>query len=184
MSFEDKARFIMVLRNYECKKKEKWDEGIDFNTLDPTSGEKALLRIIEPKSKSGVIGVAAVRKMAEVMELENYDKGFLISRRFSKAAKLEMKQKNIERISDKYMPSFKPEKLYLRIIDYVNYLCKTKCGIIPQEKSDCKSYSDDFSCRVRVISDNASFHFEIGWINLLKNDLGQLLLLQNSEKVL
>jgi hypothetical protein len=172
----------MALRNYKCEEKEKWDEGIDFTALNTTLDEKILLRVVEPKSKSGVVGVDTVKKMEEVMELENYDKGFLISRRFTDAAEQEMTQKNIQKISEERMLPFKPETLYLRINDYVNDLCKAKCGKIPKKKTDCKVYSSDYSCRVRTISDNASFHFKHGWINLLKNDLRQLLTLHNSEK--
>jgi len=69
------------------------------------------------------------------------------------------------------------ERLYLRINQYVNDLCKVKCGKIPEKESDCKC-----DCRIRIISDNASFHFEQGWINLMKKDLKQLLSLQNSKK--
>jgi hypothetical protein len=167
----------MAMRNYSCEEREKGDEGIDIIALDTASNEKILLRIVETKSKSGFVGIDAVRKMLEAMESADYDKGFLFGKRFTDAAKQELIQNDIQRISEGYMPKFKPERLYLRINQYVNDLCKAKCGKIPKKESDCKG-----NCRIRVISDNASFHFEQGWVNLMKKDLKQLLSLQNSKK--
>jgi hypothetical protein len=177
ISIQDEAELFMAMRNYSCEEREKWDKGVDIIALDTASNEKVLLRIVESKSKSGFVGIDAVRKMLEAMEREDYDKGFLFGKRFTDAAKQELMQNDIQRISEGYMPRFKPERLYLRINQYVNDLCKVKCGKIPEKESDCKG-----NCRIRIISDNASFHFEQGWINLMKKDLKQLLSLNNSKK--
>ena len=166
----------MAMRNYNCEEREKWDEGVDIIASDMASNQKILLRIVESKSKSGFVGIDAVRKMVEAMDREDYDKGFLFGRRFTDAAKQELMQNDIQRISEGYMPTFKPERLFLRINQYVNDLCKVKCGKIPEKESDCKG-----DCRIRVISDNASFHFEQGWMNLMKKDLRLLLSLHNSK---
>jgi hypothetical protein len=174
MGIQDEAEIVMAVRNYSCEEKEKWDEGIDITALDEESNEKILLRMVNSKSSSGVVGIDTVRKMWKVMERKDYDKGFLLGKRFTDAAKQEMAQKGIQRISERYKPTFNPERLFLRINYYVNKLCKTKCGKIPQKESDCQS-----NCRIRIISDNACFHFERGWLSLMKNDLKQLLSLQN-----
>ncbi|MEA2090395.1 MAG: restriction endonuclease [Thermoproteota archaeon] len=183
MSIELKAELVMAIRDYECEERQRWDEGIDFTASDAKSDDKILLRVItEPKSKSGVAGIDTVRKMGEIMKLEDYDKGVLISKRFSKAAKEEMKRKSIQMFSKKYPPSFEPQKLYLKIQDCINNLCKAKCGRVPEKKSDCKGKDSNghYSCKIRLISDNAAFHFERGWTDLLKNDLMRLLAVQNS----
>jgi len=177
VSIKDEAELFMAMRNYSCEDREKCDEGIDITALDTASNEKVLLRIVESKSKSGFVGIDSVRKMLEAMEKEDYAKGVLFGKRFTDAAKQELTQNHIQRISEGYMPTFKPERLYLRINQYVNDLCKMKCGKIPEKETDCKG-----DCRIRVISDNASFHFEQGWINLMKKDLKQLLALNDSKK--
>ena len=167
----------MSMRNYSCEEREEWDQGMDITALDEESNEKVLLRIVEPKSRSGFVGVDAVREMLEAMEREDYDKGVLLGKRFTDAAKRELMENDIQRISDSHKPRFKPERLYVRINNYVNDLCKAKCGKIPKKESDCKG-----DCRIRIISDNASFHFEQGWIKLMKNDLKQLLAIRDSKK--
>jgi len=142
-----------------------------------------LLRVItKPKRKSEVVAVDSVRKMTETMKLENYDKGVLIGKRFSEAAKREMSRKGIQMVSEEFTHLFKPQELYLTIRDYIDDLCQTKCGYIPKKESDCKGKDSNghYSCKIRVISDNASFHFERGWTRFLENDLMQLLAVHNS----
>ena len=177
MSIESKAELVMAIQDYECEKRQRWDRGVDFTASDSKSDDKILLRLItEPKSKSGFIGIDAVRKLSEILEHEDYDRGVLIGKRFSEAAKEEMRRNDIQMISERLTPPFKPQRLYLRIQDYINDLCKVKCGKIPEKQSDCEGYSEGtYSCKVRLISDDASFHLERGWTNLLQNDLRRLL---------
>ena len=183
MSVEDKAELIIAIRNYNCKKRVKRVDGVDFKASDIASEEKILLRSIEPHGKTGFIGIDDVKKMLKVMKHGDYHSGVLIGKRFTDAAVQEMLQDNIQQVSDEYMPSFQPEKIYLTINDCVNNLCKAKCGIIPLRESDCKVHHlKEESCRVRSISDNAFFHFEHGWSDLMKDDLKQLLSLNKPKK--
>lgn len=182
MGIEDKAEIFMAIRDYECEEKQKWDKGIDFTASGAKSNDKILLRVItEPESRSSIVGIDAVKEMTEIMKLEDYDKGVLISKRFTEAAKKEMKRENIQMISENFMPLPEPQRLYLKIQDLIDGLCKAKCGKIPEKESDCKGYlNGQYSCKIRLISDNASFHFERGWTEFLQNDLLRLLRLHNS----
>jgi hypothetical protein len=182
MSLELEAELVMTVRDYECEERRRWDEGIDFTALDAKSDDKILLRVITaPKTKSDVVGVDDVRKMCEIIAHEHYDTGILISKRFSESARKEMYQRSIQMISENYKPRFKPEKLTLKIQHCIDDLCKAKCGRVPENASDCKGYSEGrYSCKLRLISDNALFHATRGWTNLLKRDLMRLLAISNS----
>ena len=167
----------MSMKNLSCEEREELDKGTDITALDEKSKEKVLLRIVEPTSKSGFIGIDAVRKMMKIMESRDYDRGVIFGKKFTVAAKRELIENDIQRISETHMPRFKPERLYLQINQLVNDLCKVKCGKIPQKESDCKG-----DCRIRVISDNATFHFGQVWIDLMKDDMKQLLVIRDSEE--
>jgi len=184
LSLKGKAELIMAVEDYERKNMERRDNGVDIIASGGSSDDKILLRVItEPKSKSGFVGVDAVSKMIEIMKDEDYDKGILISKRFTKAAKNKIGHEGIQIISEKFMPRFKPEELFFTIQDCTDALCKVKCGRIPKKESDCKGHSNGcYSCKIRLISDNASFHYERGWAHLLQNDLIQLLATQNSAE--
>lgn len=177
LSIEGKAALLVAVRGYEFEERRKFDGGADLVLVDDNSRDKILLRLItKPKSKSGTVSVDAVNDMTEILESEDYDKGILISNRFTKAARDEMERKSIQMLSDRYIPSFEPQTLYLGIQDYVDKLCKSKCGRIPSKKSDCKGFSKgQYSCEVRLINDNALFHFSRGWAKLLQRDFLRLL---------
>lgn len=172
----EKAEFIMAVEGFENEERHRWDKGVD---IVAESEGKILLRVItEPESRSGKVGITAVKEMSEAMKVEDYDKGVLISKGFSEGARDEMRREGIQPVSEQLMPTFKSDRLYLAMQDYINDLCQTKCGLIPMKKSDCKDLfyeSNNYSCRVRLISDNASFHLERGWINLLQKDFQQLI---------
>jgi hypothetical protein len=184
MSAEDKAEFLIAVRNYKCEKREKWSGGIDFMASDVTSDEKVLLRSIEPQSKPGFVGVDDVKNMLKVMKRKDCDRGVLIGKRFTNAATQEMNVYNIQQVSDEYMPPIKSENIILTINDCINNLCRTRCGAIPLKESDCNGRVKESLCRVRSISDDALFHYERGWMSLMKNDLRQLLLMNKTVKAL
>lgn len=181
MSLESKAELIMAVKGYQCEEMKRFDEGIDIIASNAQSEDKMLLRFItETTSKSGVVGIDVVKKMENSIKQEGYDTGVLIGERFSEAAVEEMTRRNIHMVSEKRMPTFNIETLYLTVQDYINDLCKTTCGQVPKKESDCKSTSKDGGpCEIRLIGDNASFHLERGWINLLQHDFMRALRLRS-----
>ena len=178
----DKAELFMAVKGYEYEGRQRWDQGIDYVASHIESDNKMLLRVVtDPQSKSGTVGIDVVREAVETIKQKDYDKGVLIGKRFSEAAKREMWRKGIQIISEKLTPSFKLEDLYFKMQDYIDGLCKAKCGRIPKKRPDCKGFSEGhYSCKIRLISDNASFHFEHGWTGLLQKDFEHLISLYNS----
>ena len=175
-----KANLISVMRDYDRKRTKTKKRGIDF-TVSPSENDKKILirAITEPKSKSGYIGVDTVREMIEFLETNNYDKGILIGQKFTNGAKREMKRANIELLSEIFSPNFKLERVYSTIQTYVEKLCKLKCGKIPMKDSDCKGFAEgNYSCAIRLVSDNADFHYEKDWLTFLERDLVKLLAIE------
>jgi len=133
------------------------------------------------RRKDSAVDVEAVREMGEFLKKRNYDKGILIAKRFTDAAKSEMERKNIEAVSKIIKPHFKVERLYLAINSCIKNLCKAKCGHAPKKEADCKGHVDgNYSCDVRLISDNASFHLDHGWTKFLEKDLARLLAIEKA----
>jgi len=179
-----KAKLISAMRDYKRKRTRSKERKVDFTVSPSEEDEKILIRAItEPKSKSGYIGVDTVREMTEFLEKKKYDKGILIGKKFTNAAKREMKNAEIEVVSEAISPNFKVKRLYSTIGNYVEKLCKAKCGKVPVKDSDCKGYIDGhYTCDVRLISDNADFHYEKGWVNFLERDLVKLLAIEKDVK--
>ena len=178
----EKAEVISAVRDYENRRIRRKEKKVDFTVSPSDSDDKILIRVItEAKPKSGYVGVDTVREMSEVLKKQNYDKGILIGKRFTEGAKSEMEHENIEAVSERIAPHFKVERLYLTIEGCIENLCRAKCGHLPVKESDCKGYVDgNYSCDVRLISDNASFHLEHGWIGFLEKDLAKLLAIEKA----
>jgi hypothetical protein len=179
----EKAELIMAVRGYEEEERHKWEKGMDLVATLPSSSEEILLRVMtDPESRSGAVGVDVVREAIETMKQGEYEKSILISRRFTEAAKKELRQEGVQMVSEEIPPRFKPERLYLAMQKYIDDLCQAKCGCIPKQESDCKGRDPEghFSCQIRLISDNASLHFERGWKNLLQRDFERLIKINNS----
>lgn len=175
-----KAKLISVMRNYDQKRARIKERSVDF-IVSPSENDKKILisAITEPKSKSGIIGVNTVREMIDFLETKDYDKGILVGKKFTNGAKREMKQANIEYFSENFSPDFKLERVYSTICSYVEKLCKAKCGKIPVKDSDCNGFADgNYSCVVRLVSDNADFHYEKEWLTFLERDLVKLLTIE------
>lgn len=183
MKIGDKAEFLIAVRDYKCDKRVKRVDGMDYWASDRTSDEKVLLRSIEPQGKgSGFVNISDVKSMVDVMKRKDCHSGVLVSKRFTEAATQEMHEGNIQKVSDEYMPPVKPENVLLTINGCIDDLCKVKCGAIPQVEADCKGRLKESLCRVRSISDDALFHFERGWMDLMKSDLRQLLSISKSKR--
>ena len=182
-SFVDKAEVVLAVRGYETVNIRKKETLVDYTVSPQKSDDKILVRvIIETPSKTGYVGVNSVREMSDLLENQNYDKGVLVGKLFTEAAKNEMKRDKIEMISDTRKPHFKSMKIFSIINDYIQKLCKAKCGQIPLKDSNCKGYTDGhYSCDVRLASDNADFHFERGWTRFLEKDLMKLLAIEKSS---
>jgi hypothetical protein len=169
MSSEEKTNFIIAIRNYKRTKSRKGSNFTDITALD-AANEKVLLRSIEPVGNE-YVGIGEVKSMMQSIKHENCIHAVFISKRFTAAAIEEMKQKNIQYVSEEYMPPFDTAKLYMAINNCVNNQCKSKCGLIPSTKSDCKVKKNTNNCKIRDLAENALFHFENSWVGLLRNDL-------------
>ena len=182
MNVKDKVEFLFATQNLKIGKKERWAEGTDFVASDAIADERVLVRMVELDGKSGFVGADAVKGMLKVMRRKDCRRGIIVGKRFTAAAVEQMRLGNIQQASDEYMAPVAPESLVLAINGCIDGLCKAKCGVVPLRESDCKGGLKDSPCRVRLISDDALFHYERGWIGLLKNDLRQLLVMGKAGK--
>jgi hypothetical protein len=182
MEIENKAEFLIAIRDYKYEKSQKYADGVDYWASEKTSDKRVLLRSIESQRKGGFVNITDVKNMMEVMKQNGCNNGILIGKRFTEAASQEMTQDNIQQVSDSYMPPVKPENILLIINGCTDDLCRKKCGAVPLKESDCKGAQKESICRIRAISDDTEFHFEHGWLNLLKSDLRQLLMINKSIK--
>ena len=185
LSIEETAEMIMIMEDYECKGKKKFDNGIDIMALNGDSEDKILLRlIINPKSKSGFVGADDVSEINEIVESGNFDKGILIGNKFTGSARNKMINKKIRIVSENFIPLFESQEIFAKIQELVDNLCVVQCGKIFEKESDCNGYSDGkYTCDIRKINDDSLFHLNHKWNKLLQNDLRRLIKLNPNIEV-
>ena len=138
--------------------------------------EKKLLRvIIDRKDNISKANTDTIRTTIEFLENEDYDKAVILSEEFTEGAKsLIRKKKNLNYIFPEQHPHSIPDIVYAIQIKTME-LCKLRCGKVPKTERDCKGHQDgEYTCPVRRISDDADFHAERKWLQLLMNDFSKL----------
>jgi hypothetical protein len=177
-----KADLLLTIQGYSQKKRKKRKNGLDIIARDKKADEKILLRVVEGLESSRGIDVATAEKMIAKKKKEKCDRGVFVSRKFTPAARQKLAEEQIKTFSEGQMPGVDVEKLYAATRKLADKLCKAKCGKVPQREADCPGFSDDgYSCEVRRISDNASFHLDRMWIPMLIKDTQRLFVLQHSS---
>ena len=179
----DNAEYVFAVRDYEIEAVNKKENMVDYTVSPEKSDDKILVRVItESSSVTGQIGKDFVIDMNNLLECQKYNRGILVGKKFTESAKEEMKRHKIEMISESRRPNFSPMKLLSIIDNYTQKICKKKCGKIPLDNSDCKGYvNGNYSCDVRLTSDNAEFHFKHGWTKFLIKDLMKLLAIMKCQ---
>ena len=92
---ETKAKVLMKLRGYRLLKREELKNAVSF-TVRLKDGTKGLIWVI---STEGTVGVAYVNQLKKAMTEAEVEKGMIVAMgRFSSAANVNAKKKNIELI--------------------------------------------------------------------------------------
>src|SRR3990170_5361053 len=117
MNVRDRAEFLFAIQNLKIGKKEKWADGTDFIASDVIADEKVLVRMVEPRGKSGFVGADDVKGMLKIMRSRDCERGIIVGKRFTEAAAEEMRLSNIQQVSDEYMPPVASENIVLTIDD-------------------------------------------------------------------
>lgn len=169
MSIANKTSLIIAIRGYTNIKKESKDNYTDISALD-NSNNRVLLRVIDPIGNK-YVDLNDVKNLTELVKREAYDSAIIISKNFTDGAANEMDKQKIQLVSEKYMPPFSIEDLYLAIVNHAGKQCTKKCGKSMLEISDCDGTENADLCRMRTLALKAKGHFEEGDVGLLKNDL-------------
>jgi len=170
---------LKTLHGYEKKGVNNKIGYIDYVASD--GDEKKLLRVvIDPKLNTSKAYPDIIRSTKELLENENYGDAVILAEKVSQGAKkLIREEESLDYISPALKHPYSLTELIYAIQKKTGELCKLRCGKVPKTESDCKGYQDgEYTCPVRQISDNANFHAERGWLELLMNDFSQLVGLQ------
>jgi hypothetical protein len=142
--------------------------------------EKKLLRvIINPEINLSKADTATIRKTKEYLENENYDEAVVLAEEVTQGAKrLIRDKKNLRYISPELGKLYSISEIIFAIQKKTGEICKLRCGKVPKTEKDCSGFVDgEYNCEVRRISDDADFHTERKWQQMLMKDFFKLVTL-------
>lgn len=140
--------------------------------------KKKLVRaMVDENQRSAPAYVDTVRStITELDEEEKYDEVTILSERITGAAyDLVTQEDNLRVMTPKTKHDFSLVEVLSAIQKKTMDLCKFKCGKAPETADDCKGKKGrTYSCDVRRLSDDATFHATMKWKTVLLEDFNQL----------
>ena len=177
------ATQIELLKALHGYAKDRIDEkvgSVDYVASGDIHGKKLLRVIITKKSDVSRAFTDTIRATIKFLKDEEYDEGVILAEEFTQGAtNLLRNESHLDFISMREEHKYSISELLEAIQKYSVELCILRCGKVPESENDCQGYRDrEYSCSIRRISDDADFHAERGWLQLLINDFSRLIKLR------
>jgi hypothetical protein len=138
---------------------------------------KRLVRVmVNNNNNPAPVYIDTLRSTIKELEDKKYDIITIISKRMTGSAhELVMKSSNLSVITPNTKNNFSFIEILSAIQKKTRDLCKNKCGKAPETQDDCSGKIDRmYSCDIRRISDNATFHAKMKWKIVLLEDFYNL----------
>lgn len=176
---DTQVELLKAIHGYKLAKVNDDSGCVDYIAESDDEGKKLLRVIVDPKFYASTAAIKTVEKMKEDLEEGYCEEAILVAGRFTSASKrLLKKEGNLEYVSPK-SEHYTTIELLDAIYKLTRDLCESRCGKFPSSEKDCNGYQNgEYSCPVRRISDDADFHAERNWHELLKNDFSRLVKLR------
>lgn len=171
---------LKSLHGYEMKEVNDEIGSVDYVASGADHDKKLLRAIIDPKVNISKANTDTIRTTINFLQDEDYDEAIILAEELTQGAEsLIREKKNLKYISTRLKYPYSISELIYAIQKKTMELCKLRCGKVPRTERDCKGYqNNEYTCPVRRISDDADFHAERKWLQLLMNDFSKLVAIQ------
>ncbi|MBD3171847.1 hypothetical protein GF326_05190 [Candidatus Bathyarchaeota archaeon] len=173
------VEIMKTLHGYENPSYNPETESLDLETME--NNQKKVLRVMmDEDEESSPIYIKTLEATLEEIEETDIDQCLLLGKRITSASRRLVKETpQLDYLTPDVSPHYRVSELVYTIQSKTLDLCKQKCGKIPQGKDDCKGIvNGEYRCQVRKLSDDATFHAEMKWGSVLKEDVKALIELE------
>ena len=177
------VELLKTLRGYEFSKYDKENGVVDYLSKDDAKGRGLLRVFVDDKLKADKVDVRSLEGTIGSKEDEKFDQVTLLAKGFTVRSKeLIQSEEFISGLTENNR-AFNVTDIHLAVQNVTQELCIEKCGSYPQKKSDCKGIKKGvYACDIRRISDDADFHAQRGWKQLLYSDYKNILLIKRGKE--
>ena len=162
----------------------------EVGSVDYTSFEdddtKILRVLVEDDGAPSPGYVKKVSRTVDDVNETEVDEALILANRFTPSARRMLKQRDdVDYLSPKVVCPYSVSELVYAIQQKTMELCKLRCGQVPKSREDCDGIRDrEYICPVRRISDDADFHAEMKWREVLYDDFSLLMDLEDNPEML
>lgn len=158
---------------------------IDYTALEEDD-TKILRALVEDDGTISPGYVEKVRKTIDDVNETEVDEVLILANRFTPSARRILKEEDdVDYLSPNVVCPYSVSELVYAIQQKTMELCKLRCGQVPKSQDDCDGIRDrEYICPVRRISDDADFHAEMKWKEVLYDDFSLLMDLEDNPEML
>jgi len=176
------VELFKTLESYELSELDKEEGYVDY--ISEKGGEKRLLRVlIDEGFNEAKAYVSDIEEVIKDVEDREVDEAVILGKRLSVAGRRIVRNDGmLNFVSENSRPTYSPVELMMAVGIKVKELCTSRCGKLPANEEECKSSQKwELPCQVRRFSDDADFHAEMQWTDLLVQDFSRLVELKKSS---
>lgn len=179
---QTQIELLKTLDDYELTSINKEKGYVDY--ISEKENEKKLLRVLVDDSfKEAKANVKNIEEILHDVKEHEVDKAIIMAKSLSSASrKITKDDSSLRFISSDSKLTYSLIDMMMAVEKKVSELCTLKCGQLPTSNQECEAFKEGTtSCRVRRISDDADFHAEMKWIDMLLEDFSNLIELKKNN---
>ncbi len=179
---QTQIELLKTLDGYELTSINKEKGYVDY--ISEKENEKKLLRVlIDDGFKEVKANVKNIEEILRDVKEHEVDKAIIMAKSLSSASrKITKDDKSLRFISSDSKLTYSLIDLMIAVEKKVTELCTLKCGKLPTNNQECDAFNlGKTSCIIRRISDDADFHAEMKWTDMLLKDFSTLADLKNNN---
>jgi predicted RND superfamily exporter protein len=144
---------------------------IDY-VIDNKNGKKLIRAMVDEHNNAAPAYVDTVRATIEELNEKKYSEAVILSKRITNSAHdIVAEHENLNIITPKMKHSFSMIEILSAIQKKTRDLCVMKCGKAPETREDCQGKKGrTYTCDIRRLSDDATFHATMKWKTVLLED--------------
>jgi DNA-binding XRE family transcriptional regulator len=157
---------------------------IDY-VINDGDKKKLIRAMVDENQNSAPAYVDTIRATIIELEEEKYDEALILSKRITDSAHdIVTQQDNLDVITPKMKHIFSLVEVLSAIQKKTRDLCVIKCGKAPETREDCQGKKGrTYTCDIRRISDDATFHATMKWKDVLFEDFYNLCAIEKELEV-
>ena len=148
---------------------------VDY-VVEDNHKKKLIRALVDEYDRAAPAYVETIRETITELDEDKYDEAVILTDRITDSANdIVTSRENLHVITANTKNSFSLVEIVSAIQKKTAELCIAKCGKKPETRDDCKGKTGrTYSCDIRRVSDDATFHATMKWKTVLLEDFNNL----------